>query len=153
MAAGSDGQPSNVTIVAEPLEELSLRIIYQCQRFDPPTIGRILLHFKEMLESFLSDPAGQIGNLPLLKRQEIAIAATFTAEPVKESLAFWMQRLDTPTAIQFSPYGQVFQQLLDPSSSLGRQHAGSNAILVRLDDWGNGTIGPRRNTIKNRGRQ
>jgi hypothetical protein len=38
----------------------------------------------------------------------IAIAATFTAEPVRESLAFWMQQLDIPAAIEFAPYSQIF---------------------------------------------
>jgi FkbH-like protein len=65
----------------------------------------------------------------------IAIAATFTAEPVGESLAFWMQELDIPSKIDFAPYNQVFQQLLAPDSLLAQNNNGINVILVRIEDW------------------
>ena len=67
--------------------------------------------------------------------QQIAIAATFTAEPVEEALAFWMQELQLPSQIEFSPYNQVFQQLLDPSSLLNQNAQGVNVTLVRFEDW------------------
>lgn len=69
------------------------------------------------------------------QQQKIAIAATFTAESVKESLAFWWQELDLPWQIQFAPYNQIFQQLLDPASHLSQNNKGVNVILVRFEDW------------------
>jgi FkbH-like protein len=68
--------------------------------------------------------------------QTIAIAATFTAEPVEESLDFWMHTLDIPCEIVFAPYNQVFQQLLDPTSLQSQNQHGLNVVLVRLEDWG-----------------
>ena len=68
-------------------------------------------------------------------KQNIAITATFTAEPVEESLAFWTSELDIPGKIEFAPYNQVFQQLLDPSSLLANNQDGVNVILVRFEDW------------------
>lgn len=65
----------------------------------------------------------------------IAVAATFTAEPVEDALAFWAAELDLPAAVEFAPYGQVFQQLLDPSSLLARNRKGANLVLVRPEDW------------------
>lgn len=65
----------------------------------------------------------------------VAVTATFTAEPLEQSLAFWMQELGIPARIEFAPYNQVFQQLLDPSSLLSTNHTGVNVILVRLEDW------------------
>ncbi len=65
----------------------------------------------------------------------IAITATFTAEPVEDSLAFWLKELDIPCQIQFAPYNQVFQQLLDPNSLLSQNQKGLNVVLVRLEDW------------------
>lgn len=65
----------------------------------------------------------------------IAITATFTAEPVEESLAFWLKQLDIPCQINFAPYNQVFQQLLDPNSLLSQNQKGLNVILIRLEDW------------------
>ncbi|MGK7901221.1 MAG: condensation domain-containing protein [Hormoscilla sp.] len=67
--------------------------------------------------------------------ERIAVSATFTAEPLQESLDFWMQELDLPYEVEFAPYNQVFQQLLDSSSLLSKNETGINVILVRLQDW------------------
>ena len=69
------------------------------------------------------------------RKHGIVVAATFTAEPVEESLRFWMNELDVPCEVQFAPFSQVFQQLLDPQSQLSRNPSGMNVILVRLEDW------------------
>ena len=66
---------------------------------------------------------------------KIAISATFTAEPVANTLQFWEQEFDSAWAVEFAPYNQVFQQLLDPQSLLGQNQTGVNIVLVRLEDW------------------
>ncbi len=66
---------------------------------------------------------------------KIAISATFTAEPVADTLQFWGQELDSAWAVEFAPYNQVFQQLLDPQSLLSQNQTGVNIVLVRLEDW------------------
>jgi FkbH-like protein/FkbM family methyltransferase len=63
------------------------------------------------------------------------IASTFTADPVEESLRFWSSFLEIPVNIQFAPYNQVFQQLLDPESPFSRNSDGLNVILLDLEDW------------------
>jgi FkbH-like protein len=68
-------------------------------------------------------------------KQTIAIAATFTAEPIQDYLNFWMQELEIPSKIEFAPYNQVFQQLLDPSSLLSNNSKGINVIFVNFEDW------------------
>ncbi len=70
-----------------------------------------------------------------MKNPVIAIAATFTAEPLRTSTAFWMRKLHLPLKAEFVPYNQVFQQLLDPSSLLSTNEEGMNVILVRFEDW------------------
>jgi HAD superfamily phosphatase (TIGR01681 family) len=65
----------------------------------------------------------------------IAITATFTAEPVEEFLSFWSQELEIPFQVKFAPNNQVFQQLLDPASSIHKNKNGMNVILVRFEDW------------------
>lgn len=65
----------------------------------------------------------------------IAITATFTAEPLEEPLHFWMKELEVPCMVKFAPYNQVFQELLDPSSTLSSNQAGLNVVLIRLEDW------------------
>jgi len=69
------------------------------------------------------------------KRKIIAITATFTAEPLENFLAFWMKELDIEYQIEFSPYNQVFQQLLDSSSLVLQNKDGVNVILIRMEDW------------------
>ena len=69
----------------------------------------------------------------------IAVTATFTAELLKEPLEFWMQELGFSCQVEFAPYNQVFQQLLDPASLLAGNRAGLNVVLVRLEDWWRGT--------------
>ena len=65
----------------------------------------------------------------------IAIAATFTAEPLADSLRFWIDKLELPVTFQFADYNQVFQQLLDPTSALAGNKNGLNVLLLRLSDW------------------
>ncbi|WP_404306599.1 HAD-IIIC family phosphatase [Neorhodopirellula lusitana] len=65
----------------------------------------------------------------------IAITATFTAEPVRLSLSSWLRSLNYPHALQFTPYGQVLQSLLDPTTGLASGQGGVNIILLRLEDW------------------
>jgi FkbH-like protein/FkbM family methyltransferase len=65
----------------------------------------------------------------------VAISATFTAEPLADSLAFWMRELNIPVQIVFAPYNQPFQQLLDPHSVLATNRNGLNVMLVRVEDW------------------
>jgi FkbH-like protein len=64
----------------------------------------------------------------------IAVAATFTAEPVEPVLRFWMQELQIPADIAFAPYNQAFQQLVDPSSLLSGNRNGINVLMLRLGD-------------------
>lgn len=68
-------------------------------------------------------------------RWTIAVTANFTAEPLEDSLSFWLKELEFPCAIKFGPYDQVFQQLLDPASILSTNKAGLNIVLIRLEDW------------------
>jgi hypothetical protein len=65
----------------------------------------------------------------------IAICATFTAEPVAESLQYWLNLLSIPAKIEFAPYNQVVQTLVDPKSVFARNKNGLNVVLVRFEDW------------------
>ncbi len=68
------------------------------------------------------------------QRQTIAVAATFVPDLVKPSLDFWMKELRIPSRVEFAPYNQVFQQLLDPASLLCTNRNGINVILIRFAD-------------------
>lgn len=63
------------------------------------------------------------------------IASTFTAEPIAPTLEFLLRETDIAEEISFAPYNQVFQELLDPSSSFTSNEKGVNVVLLRLEDW------------------
>ena len=67
----------------------------------------------------------------------LAIAATFTAEPLAPVFEFWSRKLETPLEVSFAPYNQVLQTLLDPFSVFGRNPRGLNVVLVRWADLSN----------------
>ena len=65
----------------------------------------------------------------------VIVSANFTAEPIEASLSFWLNGLHLPFGIEFAPYDQIFQQLLDPSSVMSRNSRGINVFLIKLDRW------------------
>ncbi len=65
----------------------------------------------------------------------IAVTATFTAQPLEDALRFWMKELARPARVLFAPYGQVFEQLLNPASLLRGNPSGWNIVLLSLADW------------------
>lgn len=65
----------------------------------------------------------------------VAVAATFTADPMLPALRFWFDELALNGEVRFAPYGQVLQSLLDPSSVLSANKRGLNVVLVRVRDW------------------
>lgn len=67
--------------------------------------------------------------------QTIAISATFTSEPLEDVLNFWSKELAQNLDVQFAPYNQVFQQLLNPTSIQLQNQSGLNVILLRFEDW------------------
>ena len=68
----------------------------------------------------------------------LAISSTFTAEAIEPALSFWMRELRYEAEIRFTGYGQVFQELLDPSGVFAHNAGGINIALVRFDDWPDG---------------
>jgi FkbH-like protein len=65
----------------------------------------------------------------------IAICATFTAEPLAESLRYWLGQLHLPSELEFAPYNQVVQSLVDAHGIFARNKNGLNIVLVRFEDW------------------
>ena len=136
-------------VAEETNGQLSIDCEYNEDLFDPGTIQLLLRAYVLILERLVSDPQICIREIALplelvqqsaaaLKREQvqtIAVTSTFTAEPVEETLAFWMKELGIRAKIRFAPYNQIFQQLLDPTSLVSRNSRGFNFVLLRLSDW------------------
>jgi len=59
-----------LTVVAEPGSTFSLRISYDCCRFDAATIRRMLRYFQTLVASIVADPQQRFSDLPLLAEAE-----------------------------------------------------------------------------------
>lgn len=69
------------------------------------------------------------------KTIKVVIAATFTAEPLRNYLPFIAENISLPLQWEFAPYNQVLQQLLDPNSLFTSNREGINIVLYRPEDW------------------
>ncbi|HPU55900.1 MAG TPA: amino acid adenylation domain-containing protein, partial [Verrucomicrobiota bacterium] len=122
---------------------------YKTNLFAPDTVDHFLASYCGVLERLLSEPGCPLSRFALTKELAaqaeasrkhaealtLAVAATFTAEPVEESLRYWSNELELTAQIEFAPYNQVFQQLLDPLSVIMSNTRGLNVLLVRFEDW------------------
>ncbi len=75
----------------------------------------------------------------------IAVAATFTADPLRPVISFWARELQTRFEVRFAPYNQVLQSLLNPASDLSTNTHGLNVVLLRLEDMAADISGLREN--------
>ncbi|MCB1092468.1 MAG: hypothetical protein KDL87_13105, partial [Verrucomicrobiae bacterium] len=73
---------------------------------------------------------------------ELQISATFTAEPLRQPLEFWLRQLGLEMEVGFAGYQQVLQEALDPVSRSGRNAGGFNLFLIRLEDLAGDAVLP-----------
>lgn len=146
--------------------QLLARLEYNTGLFKQETMERFLARFEELLAAVTGDgalekPLADFGLLDseeerqLVEKREkfeileeedqpaplrLAVSATFTSEPIADYITYWGAQYGMDVDVQFAPYNQVFQQLLDLGSLLSGntgsegEHCG-NLILVRFEDW------------------
>jgi amino acid adenylation domain-containing protein/FkbH-like protein len=140
----------DLRLIAEEVPEgLHLEWEYRADLFAEETIRLVAQAFRAALAELVERPRTPLARFPLpaglaeqaarsrdrRRRGTVAVAATFTAEPVAEPLLFWLRQLGLGSRVELAPYDQVFQQLLDPGSLLSGNSLGVNALLVRWEDW------------------
>ena len=76
-----------------------------------------------------------MSDLQAFSHPTLAIAASFTAEPLQQALRFLLDEAGLALEVQFAPYNQVFQELLSPTSLLASNVQGANVVLVRCEDF------------------
>jgi FkbH-like protein len=76
-----------------------------------------------------------MSDLQAFSRPALAIAASFTAEPLQQALRFLLDEAGLGLEVQFAPYNQVFQELLSRTSLLASTVQGANVVLVRFEDF------------------
>lgn len=65
----------------------------------------------------------------------ISIASSFTDETIESSLKFWADKFNCDLDLKFSPYAQVFQQLIDRNSVLNESRSNARVVCLRFEDW------------------
>lgn len=95
--------------------------------------GMPLLEIADLCVKAFPGPDSEAGQAK--EKNKLAVAASFTAEPISDFLSFWMEKLKMKTEIHFAPYNQIFQELLNPGCLLSTNQAGINLILLRVEDF------------------
>ena len=136
-------------VAHETADGITLLCEYSTELFEHGAIDSLLSCYPDILLEMIEEPGASLSQYHLseglveqARRSEdtirpatIAIASTFTAEPVEDALKFWTKKLALDCEIEFAPFNQLFQQLLDPSSLFSRNRNGLNVILLRFEDW------------------
>lgn len=136
-------------LIAEKANRLEIKCEYNTDLFEDSTIQELVRNYIMILEKMGGNLDTVIAEIEISqalqqqaqkarardKKQTLAISATFTADPLESSLNYWMEKLSLPSQIQFSPYNQVFQELLNPDSQINQNKDGFNTILIRPEDW------------------
>jgi len=66
----------------------------------------------------------------------ISISASFTAEPLEPVLQFWGGQLGVAFEVEFAPFQQVIQTLLNPAGEFASNRHGVNVAMLRGSDLG-----------------
>jgi len=69
------------------------------------------------------------------ERTTFVVASNITADPVEDSLKFWGDHFHASVQVEFAPYDQIFQQLLDTGSAFRTNRSGVNILLLSLEEW------------------
>ncbi|KAB8334017.1 AMP-binding protein, partial [Scytonema tolypothrichoides VB-61278] len=78
-----------LTVIAQPGVELSLRFMYDTQRFESASVTRMMEHFQTLLQGFVANPDQKLSQLPLLsasEQQQILVEWNSTEAPYPKEL-------------------------------------------------------------------
>jgi FkbH-like protein len=124
----------------------SAELAYNASFFDGQTAQWIASSYLGLLKQCITSPSARLSEFRVLGRPpestvegklkdtHIRIMATFTAEPLLESLTFWTEQIGVSARIEFAPHNQIFQQLLLKTEEANYLKS-FNVILIRLQDW------------------
>ncbi len=130
-------------------DRLSAGLTYSTDLFGAPAAERLLASLEGVLAELVARPEGPVSAVRALAPVDmpehwtpraapaegpvVVVVSSFTADPMRAAAEHWLRVAGIPAVLEFAPYGQVFQQLLDPGSALGDSPVG--LVLLRWDDW------------------
>ncbi|MET8087366.1 condensation domain-containing protein [Micromonospora sp. NPDC005237] len=89
------------------------------------TVGRL----PELLRVMADAPDRPLSEVTGLRRHRIALAATFTVDPLRDPVEFWLRFLRVPASVELAGYGQLVAHLLAGPT------ADATVCLLRWEDW------------------
>lgn len=111
---------------------------YNTDLFAQDTILQMIEDFKLLIQLITENPDRTIGEfVSSLSRKKVVmtVVSSFESGPVGEPMEFWLNKLRIDYKLQFAPYSQMFQQLIDDTGLLCRSSQGIGILLFRLEDW------------------
>lgn len=152
-AKGISKLDMKMDVVKEVTGELKCVLQYNSSLFKSESMQAFVSHFSSLIEKVSDQPQEIMKNIPILspKEQEeakkkrektnkvsnstlLTVSSTFIANPLAPYIRWWGEQFDLNVEIEFSPYGQVFQELLNKDSLLSRRKKGANLLMIRLED-------------------
>lgn len=85
--------------------------------------------FRALLTALADDPDRPLDRLVEPRRRRVDLAASFSAEPLGDTVRFWSDFLRLPVSVDFAAYGQVVPRLL-----AGDPAADATVVLLRWAD-------------------
>lgn len=121
-------------------EALECCLAYDASTYRPDEIVALSTAYRTELVRILNDAlkGGEASPNSGMDQQttahRLALAATFVADPVKESLEFWIGRLDLRLDIATVEHQLPVRELLDRHGILANNLGGTNVLFLRVRD-------------------
>lgn len=130
-----EGQFDLTLEILDNNKELFGCLKYNNSIFKETSIQLYIKRFREILDYTIKNTTYRIAPEKSKTRLNINITGTFTVEPVKKALEFWLDKLNIRANLNFVGYNQVLQQLFNPNSDFNISNNQTNIIFVRLYDF------------------
>ncbi|MFE9692986.1 condensation domain-containing protein [Micromonospora sp. NPDC005806] len=93
------------------------------------TVARTVGRLPELLRAMATAPDRPLSEVAGLRRHRVALAATFTVDPLRDPVEFWLRFLRMLAGVELVGYGQLVAHLLAGPA------ADATVCLLRWEDW------------------
>ncbi|MCP4146321.1 MAG: HAD-IIIC family phosphatase, partial [bacterium] len=143
-----------VDVYWDPAADTHCYIQYDTNLFKKETMENVARKYQALLEMILEKPQQPIADIELftpreqteleekrernreqqVEKVQLVVSSTFSDQLIEEYVRYWGSEYDMEIELRFTPYNQVFQELLKEDGMLS-ENTGINLLLVRFEDW------------------
>lgn len=139
-------------IVKEENGELKCAFQYNTALLKRKSAENIIANFYNIIKKAINNPNNTLQELDIIndkkdkviethndtcssnKHFTLSVSSTFTADSIASYINYWNKYLDLDIELKFSPYNQLYQELLNDNSMISKKKNGANILLIRIDD-------------------